>query len=1015
MTRNTEIARAVRHAIVMGAATIAAATTLPAAAQTQVAQAQATDQGETALTTVVVTGSRIPQPQLESVAPVSVVNREEIAQTGTTRIENLLNTLPQVMSDFGSGDSNGSTGEATVSLYGLGSARTLVLVNGRRLMPGDPTQNANAAPDLNQIPASLVERVDVLTGGASAVYGADAVAGAVNFVMNDHFEGVRVDANYSFYNHTQHDKWVEGLESTFAIETPQHTVNDGYNRDFTVIMGANFADGKGNSTGYFGYRRIDAVTQAQRDFSKCSLSTSGGHVSCGGSLTSARGVFLTGTGFNTIGPGNVLVPASFSGPNTALYNYAPANYYQRPDERYTAGTFVHYDINDHVQAYMEFMFMDDRSIAQIAPSGAFFFSGTGSTGGAPDGTWEVNCNNPYLSASEFTGFGCTSPTDIAHVAFGRRDVEGGNRYDDLGHTSFRTVAGVKGDITDAWTYDVYAQNGITRLNEAYYNNLSKSRISNALEAVKTPTGTVCLANSGAAIGAPGCIPWDIFQLGGVTPAQVNYLAVPSLSKGATTERVVDGSITGDLGKMGVQLPTAHHGLGVSFGTEYREEKNEFQPDEEYISNDLSGNGGPTLPTNGSFHVFEGFMEARLPILEDMPLAKSFNVEAGYRYSDYNLSFGSTNTYKLGLEWAPINDVRFRGMFNRAVRAPNIQELFLEPRVQLDGTIDPCAGAAPVASAAACAASGVTAAEYGHIAADPASQYNGLVGGNQNLQPEVAKTYTAGFVITPSMLPNFNATIDYYSIRIDNFITTYGANFILKTCLATANPFFCDKVHRAPALGTAADGSLFAGDNSYIDDGTYNLGWQKAQGIDLTSEYKLDIGRAGKLNFSFVGNYDIKFATEPVPGFGSYNCAGYYGATCGVPAPKWKHKIRMDWRTPIPSLDAWVDWRKIGSVAVENTQTNPLLSGPTSPFDPAGTHLGTQPGTWVSARNYIDLGVAYTAASKYTIRMGVNNLFDRDPPLMDLDYLPTVFGNGNTIPGTYDTLGRYIFVSLTADL
>jgi len=1015
MTRNTEIARAVRHVLVMGTVTVAAATSLPATAQTQ---AQTTEQDTTPLATVVVTGSRIPQPQLESVSPVTVVGSEEIAQTGTTRIEDLLNQLPQVMADFGAMDSNGATGEATVSLYGLGAARTLVLVNGRRLMPGDPTQNGNAAPDLNQVPSALVERVDVLTGGASAVYGADAVAGAVNFVMNDHFQGVRIDANYSFNNHHQHDTWVEGLENSFGISTPPSTVNDGYNRDFTLIAGGNFADGRGNATMYAGYRRTDPVTQASRDFSKCALTTSGGHISCGGSLTSARGTFLLPGGFFTIGGagGNTLVPAQFSGPNTSLYNFAPTNYYQRPDERYTAGSFVHYDINDHVQAYMEFMFMDDRSISQVAPSGAFFFAGTGTTAGVPDGTWEVNCNNPYLSASEYTGFGCTSPADEAHVAFGRRNVEGGPRQDDLGHTSFRTVAGVKGDINDAWSYDAYVQNGITRLSEEFFNDVSKARMTYALNAVAGPGGTVvCAANANGANGAPGCVPWNIFQVGGVTPAALNYIGEVGLQKGATTERVVDASVTGDLGKEGIQLPTAHHGLGVSFGTEYREEKTELDPDEEYITNDLAGQGAPILPTNGSFHVWEGFTEARLPLIEDMPFVKSLSVEAGYRYSDYNLSFGSTNTFKAGIEWAPTSDVRLRTMFNRAVRAPNLQELFLQPRVQLDGTVDPCSGAAPTATAQQCAFSGVTPAEYGHVAANPASQYNGLVGGNTNLSPEVANTYTVGFVITPTMLPAFNATVDYYSIKINNFITSYGANFILNECLDTGSPLYCGKVHRSPAVGAASDGSLFAGDNSYIADGTFNLGWQSAQGIDITSAYKLDIGRAGKLDFDFVANYDIKFATEPVPGLGSYNCAGYYGATCGVPAPKWKHKLRGTWRTPLPSLDAWIDWRRIAGVANENTQSNPLLNGPTSPFDPNGPNLATQPGTWLGSRNYIDLGASYLIASKVTIRAGVNNLFDKDPPLIDLDYLPTVLGNGNTLPQVYDTLGRYIFISLTADL
>jgi iron complex outermembrane recepter protein len=977
----------------------------------------AANTADTTLQEVVVTGSRIKQPALESVSPVTTVDAIQIQQAGTSRIEDLLNQLPQVVGDLGSNLSNGATGTASVSLRGLGAQRTLVLIDGRRLMPGDPTQNGNATADLNQIPTALVERVDVLTGGASTVYGADAVAGVVNFKMNDHFEGVRIDGTASMFNHSNHNGDMESLEAKSGFDVPTGTTNDGQNKDITAIMGSNFADGKGNATVYMGYRTTQAVLQGKRDYSACSLSTSSGFArTCGGSVTANPPFFnLTGNattpaGYYTIGAGNKLVPATFP---SVLYNYAPLNYYQRPDERYTGGAFAHYEVNDHATAYMEFMFMDDRSEAQIAPSGAFYGSGTGVTPtGVPDASWVVNCANPYLSPTELAGFCGGSTAGDAHIIFGRRDTEGGNRTDDLGHTSFRTVLGVRGDITDAWNYDVYFQNGITRYSEEYFNDVSKSNIANALQAVTQVkngvTSVVCAANANGANGAPGCVPWNIFQLGGVTPAQTNYLVVPGESKGYTQEDVFEATVTGDLGKQGIKLPTANNGLGVSFGTDWRQEKSQYEPDEEFISNDLAGQGSPSLPTTGSFNVWELYTEERLPILEDQPFAKSLSMEAGYRYSDYTLSFGSTNTFKAGLEWAPINDFRVRGMYQRAVRAPNIQELYLQERVQLDSQIssDPCAGATPAATPAQCALSGVTAAEYGHISSNPSKQYNGLVGGNQDLQPETADTVTFGFVFTPTFLPAFNATIDYYDIKIKNVISTYGAGLILNNCLATGSPFYCGLVHRSPATGGGADGSLWIGTEGYVTDGTYNLGQQDARGIDLTLNYGLDMGFAGHLGFNLASTYNLKLSTEPVPGGGFYDCAGYYGPTCGAPTPRIKSDLRMNWNTPLKGLDAWATWRLVGPVKIENLSQNPLLANTVAPF--------TQVGNQIPGFNYLDLGASYQVAKQVTVRVGVNNVLDKDPPVIALSYLPGVLGNGNTFPQVYDAMGRYMFLNLTLD-
>lgn len=1003
MSTSNSLQRAVRYALLTGAAS-AAATALPVQAQ------------EATIQEIVVTGSRIPQPNLTSISPVQSVGAETVKIEGITRVEDLINNLPQAFADLGGNLSNGSPGTATVSLRNLGNQRTLVLVNGRRLMPGDPTQNGNAAPDLNQIPSALVERVEVLTGGASAVYGADAVAGVVNFIMNDHFEGVRVDANYNFYQHNNNNP-VGDIVRRRGYATPDSNVIDGQTKDITFMLGGNFADGAGNVTLYAGYRKLEALSQSERDFSACTFN-SGDVFTCGGSSTTAPGRFQPNDGGNyTIDANGNFIPYSSA---RDAYNFAPTNYYQRPDERYTAGVFGHYDVSDKVEIYSEFMFMDDRTIAQIAPSGAFYGSGPGTSNGVPDGSWLVNCDNPYLSASQRTAI--CQDTDgnplasnaVASLTMGRRNVEGGPRQDDLGHTSYRGVIGSRGDIADNWSFDVYGMFGTTRLSENFQNDVSSSRLNTALQAVVDPlTGdVVCSANANGANGAPGCVPYNIWQPGGVTPEALAYIQTPGFQQGWTKETVISGSITGNLTDYGIKLPTASDGMGVAFGAEYRKEETDLRVDEKFYTNDLAGQGSATLPMSGQFDVWELFAEARLPILQDMPFAKSLSAEVGYRYSDYDLGF-DTNTYKTGLDWAPNSDVRLRASFQHAVRAPNLQELFLPAKVQLDGSTDPCAGSIvddslPLAQQeldsgqtfARCALTGVTANTWGRIAENSAAQYNGLTFGSADLQPESSDTLSFGFVFTPGFIEGLNVTVDYFDIKVEDVISIYGADYIINTCLASGR--LCDFVHRAPTTGGAADGTLWIGPSGYIVDGTYNLGELRTKGVDLSADYRLELGEMGRLSFGLIGTYTDSFETTPEKGVQSYDCAGLYGTVCLVPIPEWRHTMRATW-TFRDNLDVTLSWRHIGAVDLDRTSSNPALAGEVEPTD---AKLG--------AREYFDLTGAYTFLENYTLRLGVKNLFDQDPPLLGQSNLPPTVGNGNTFSQVYDTLGRYGFVNLTLD-
>jgi iron complex outermembrane receptor protein len=469
-------------------------------ANAQTAPAASTD---ASLQEVVVTGSRISVPNQVSISPVTFLSGLDVERTGVTRVEDLLNALPQVFASQGANISNGADGTATVDLRGLGAKRTLVLVNGLRLGPGDP--RTGAAADINMIPAEMIDSIEVLTGGASSTYGADAVGGVVNFKLLDHFEGVKIIADAGIYNHKNTN--TEGTLDAVAasgFQEPPSSVNTGAQKSIAFIAGLNTEDGKGNATFYATYRNVAAVLQGKYSYSACTLNSgyatsNSGKFSCGGSSTSFPGRFrFTGTpaSDNTIGPNGSLVPFT----NANLYNFGAINFFQRPDERYTAGAFLHYDFNEHAQVYANTMFMDDKSLAQIAASGAFFAK------------FNVNCANPFLSAQELTAWcGGSTAGEITNLFIGRRNVEGGGRVDDLEHTDWRITLGVKGKIVDGWDYDLSYQHSIVNLVESQQNYFSTAKIDNALNVVQTPTGPQCV------IGPP-CVPYNIFQLGQVTPA-----------------------------------------------------------------------------------------------------------------------------------------------------------------------------------------------------------------------------------------------------------------------------------------------------------------------------------------------------------------------------------------------------------------------------------------------------------------------------------------------------------------
>ena len=933
---------------------------------------------------IMVTGTRIKRPNLESNSPVTVIDRKEIMYQGATTAEGILNRLPQVTADANENVSNGSDGTAGVNLRDLGASRTLVLLNGQRLLP---TQ----AVDLNFVPTALIDRVDVVTGGASAVYGSDAIAGVVNFILRDSFEGVHIDSQYGFNQHDNGNDYARGLIDDAGYQQAKRHVTDGGRVDVNISAGTNFADGRGNVTMYGGYRKVNSVSEGSRDYSACAVDPTGEgntDLTCGGSSNNAYGLFTlltgpnAGTTYNNTKDGaKTWVPYN----NSFIYNTSPDNYIQRSDARYTGGAFAKYEISPAVELYGSFMFMDDHTFSQVASSA--LFQGT---------TFSINCDNPLLGASQANQLcGSAAGTNVSQDTFiGYRLTGDGSapRRDDLRHTDYRYTAGVRGKIADGITYDASYLRSKVIYDETYSNNVDNRKAANALQVVNVNGVPTCKSVIDGS--DPKCVPIDVFGAGNIDPSAYSYLYSPSSTHSVSTENVISGSISADLKSYGIVSPWANDGVALAVGVEHRRESLLFTADEV-----AQANG--TTNSQGQYHVNEVYGELEIPILQDVPFAHALTINGGYRLSNYSSLDKNISTYKFELQYSPVRAVRFRASYNHAIRAPNITELFAGQQLGNVSARDPCSGGSPTATLAQCQNTGVTAAQYGHVPDCPSDTCVTQSGGNPNLKPETADTYTAGVVLTPTQIPGLSLSVDYFHIKVKDYISTVDPTLVINQCVQTGDPYFCGLFHRDSRTGV-----LF-GENGYIVATTLNTGYLKTAGVDVTAAYALDlsdIGHAGlgRVDFNLVGSFLDKREIEQLPGLGSYDCKGLFGPTCGQPTPAWRHQFRATWSPPWSKATVSAAWRYIGSAKLSNNEDNPFLAAETFVINRK-----------IKAYNYFDLAATVEVHKDIVLRAGCNNLMDKDPPQIAQGLL-TSFGNGNTYPGVYDPLGRTLFVGLSAN-
>ena len=898
-----------------------------------------------ALEEVIVTGSLIKRVDgFESASPVVVSTAAEISASGISKVEDFLNSLPQLSAGQNSYVSNGASGTATLDLRGMGSSRTLVLINGRR-MGGGGAYGESA--DTNQIPTAMLERVEVLTGGASTVYGADAVAGVVNFVMRKDFDGVELNIGTSGFMHDNDNSYVAGLMDAKGFDYPKGGDGvDGQADTIDLVMGSSFADGKGQATAYVTWRKGSELRQGARDYSSCALNSTG--TSCGGSgnaivpnfyisQRNAAGTLDWDTfEYWTLDSGSNFVPSDGN-----IYNYAPINHFMRPDEKWSFGTMMDLQLNDSTELYAEIMATDYNTKAQIAESGTFFAE-----------EYYIDYDSALLNDSQRTAltdtWGLASGDDFA-VYIGKRNVEGGPRASVMTNASFRIVLGARGEV-QGWDYDVNYQKNSVDSSVTYINDFFAPNISAALQAAT----------------------YDVFTYQGVTSEQASGLTGTAMLRADLSTEIFYAQMSRDTG---FSLPTTDSNISIAMGVENRKMSYDRDSDTVFEEGQLLGQGGATKSIAGSFSVTDVFLEAAIPVIENL------DMELGFRSSDYSTS-GNHNTYKVGATYSPTEMVTLRTGYNRTIRSPNITTMFAPQNQGLWAGSDPCAGDAPTYTAAQCALTGVTAAQYGNIVASPASQYNALYGGNTELDPETADTISFGIVANP--VEDLTLSVDWWSVALEDAIGSVAASTSIKECAENGNTALCSLINRGNA------GTLWLGTSGYVTSTSTNLGEVNFAGVDVAATYGMALG-GGDLSLKLMGSKSLEKETLVLPGVETtrYDCNGIANDDqCTGPNMDWRHTLTANY-----SKDDWTvgaAWRYFGKVDYKGTADTLAAAGA------------------LDAVNYIDLNGSYTLNENVSFSAGARNLLDKETPMVGGGLNPD---NANSY-GNYDVLGRYIYADVT---
>lgn len=977
---------------------------------------------------VVVTGSRLPST-FEAPTPVTVLDATQIRLSGQATIEDTLNQTPQFRGSQGDGKFNNGqgTGGATLNLRGLGAVRNLVLVNGRRYTIQGPDQTT----DVDTIPTALIERTEIVTGGSSAVYGSDAITGVVNFIMRQNFEGVEAQSHVDFDSSTMTPAWSVDLTA-----------------------GANFAHDRGNIAVTMSYLNRGSISREERGGiyippygDGCVTAATASPRKLGTQITGLSGQACLNAngkpGLVFAGSGDIpnsrLVPQSFAniGASAALntayanaglngiatnngfgitfndqgttarpaidpddrYNLTLPNYLQTPLERWMVNSFAHFDLFPRVTAYAEMHFSTNTVVSRLSPSNV-------------NAVMLFNTNNPYLSPAMQALF---AQMDLAEPAAGVTSVEGaktytttrgdgiaaitvGRRFTDVGfrisnaqRDAWRFAGGFRGTLPDVsaaflrdLSWDVYYDYAKTTLTERQNGSVSRSRLQDSLLRPNATTAPVC----------------DIFGQN-ITPACVTAISVTSTNVTTAQMAGAQGSVNGTL----FDVPAGP--VAFALGGEWRSTSAQFVPDQFLSSGDVAGFNA-AQPTRGSESVREIFGETRIPLLKDLPFAQAVSINGAFRYSDYNLKgIGAVWTYAGGIDWKALDSITFRGQYQRAIRAPNVGELFGGQTLNFGTFADPCGVASTTKTTVVsglCQAQGVPAANiFGpQVQQSTSSLIGSVTGGNPNLAAEKSETLTLGAVLTPDFVPGLAVSIDWYSINVNGAIGPLGSNLagVSNLCfnvLQDATSIYCRAFNR--------DGNGAINAPLYVQIGNANAGALKTQGLDFAGQYGFDVEwglLSNQSNLSIQTNWSwtTEFTSTPVKELTNIKneCVGSFGTTCGSPIPALKGATRLSWTDSDLTLS--LRWRYIGGVTVDSY----IL-----PFRAVGTvpALNTLTNPILPDFHYFDLAFSYNITDEIRFDGGVNNILNIGPPIVGGS------ASGNvTFPATYDPLGQTYFFNVT---
>lgn len=953
---------------------------------------------------IFVTGSRIQAPNRQSASPIETVRREDFTLTGVPNVEQTLNQLPQLRPSFTNTSNNPGSGAATLDLRGLGTVRTLILVNGRRWIAND----AAAVPeiDVNTIPAALIDRVDIVTGGASAVYGSDAVTGVINFVLKKRLDGLHLEANNNLTE-----------------------MGDGRSSSIDLSYGTSFLGGRGNVVASVGWLDQAPILQRDRDFTSATLANAcifkdsrdsmgvgmpSVGTDCGGAneewglIRSGSGIipegritqavlFPTGNGLelamarSRFAPDGSIVPYISE---TDSYNIAPDNYLQVPLQRVSAHLLGSIEISPAVEPYVELSFIRTRSPQQLAPAPATIGTGADSVAAV-----RINLDNPFLpdqarqildirfgrDASGGRGFLGSSATGFTINPAYLGDADGiislttgffsrltglGPRRAENERKAYRGLLGVRGQLSPRWSYDVYYSHSDVAHDVQYLNSASALRMQQAMLARLDSSGQIaCIDPSN------GCVPINLFGQQGISDAAAEFLRIDAFETTRVKEQIAEATAKADL----VELPAGT--LKTVLGVNWRKTDYDFRPDRSFEEGDALG-FSITTAAAGKTRVLELFGEAMVPILDKHKFAEELSAELGLRFSDYS-SVGGVWTWKAQVNWAPVRRLRFRAGAQKAVRAPNVRELFEESTANFDIIGDPCVIGTGFTITpeliAACARNGAS-----ELLPDNGET---LVhtSGSANLKAETAKTITIGAAFQP--MPGLEATIDYYNIDIRNVIDVFGggAGLTVAGCVLgaggdPADPL-CQAVVRDP------DGLV-----SDVFTPTANLARLKARGIDwqLSARFPLASGQAA---IGLSGTRLLGMDRQANPNLAFVRNAGSFGF------PRWKLFNRLTWsRRPVTFSLRHRFFSSTEDRAFALTEALGI-----APPNNVPVHANR-----MQARHYFDAAATFDLASRFKLTLGVNNLTDAKPSLVGSSQV-----QANTDPSLYDVLGRRFFVSIAA--